>query len=186
MHILKSLRNAFARVAGRKPSNDNSPPIIPGEDKLRLALNPPADNTVEVLHGVSVADPFRPLEKLDAPETADWVKRQNQNFEFFIFSASKVEARTIRFLENAVPKGMREGMPNKYGDKYIVRRKEETDARVSYYIKDVPDYDAPARLLLNPMQIDPSGKTDIVGFNVTHDGKTLATLSASPAATRRH
>jgi prolyl oligopeptidase len=36
------------------------------------------DDIVEVLHGQSIADPYRWLEDPDSAETADWVKRQNE------------------------------------------------------------------------------------------------------------
>src|SRR5688500_17409046 len=42
------------------------------------AYDAPYDNgVVETLHGVPVSDPFRPLETLDAPETAAWAAREN-------------------------------------------------------------------------------------------------------------
>ena len=80
----------------------------------------------------------------------------------------------MAFFNNGRPKGMIESMPSKYGNKYFVSRKEEGAARESLYIKDTPDYNAPARLLLDPMQIDPSGKTNIVGKKITNDGKMMA------------
>ena len=37
----------------------------------------PSSNTVEDYHGAKVADPYRPLEDVDAPATLAWVKAQN-------------------------------------------------------------------------------------------------------------
>jgi prolyl oligopeptidase len=37
----------------------------------------PRVDAIETLHGVPVADPFRPLEKADAPETITWVDAEN-------------------------------------------------------------------------------------------------------------
>jgi prolyl oligopeptidase len=143
--------------------------------QAQRAHDAPFDNNqVDTLHGIPVSDPFRPLEKLDAPETAAWVARENKTFDDFVQPASAVEAQTIAFLKSATPQGSRETMPARYGNQYVSWRKEEDAARWSLYIKDVPDYGAPARLLLDPLQIDPSGKTDIVGTNFTRDGKTLA------------
>lgn len=149
---------------------------------LRRALFPPHDDTQDVLHGVTVKDPFRPLEKLTAKETAAWVARQNKNFDDFMAPVKSVEDEVIKFFNDAAPKGMRETMPHRYGDKYIVQRKEEHEKRFSYWVKDVPDYGAPARALLDPAKIDPSGKTAIKFASFTDDGKTLAyALSVSGA-----
>lgn len=153
--------------------------------QVRRAHDAPFDNSVvDTLHGVDVSDPFRPLETFDSPETAAWVDRENKAFGEFVQPAQAVAQDTVSFLEKAVPQGLRESMPSHYGDKcgdkYIVWRKQKYDVRQSLYVKDVPDYGAPARLLLDPVKIDPSGRTDIVGTYFTRDGKTLAyTLSVS-------
>jgi prolyl oligopeptidase len=160
----KSLRSAFSKR------------------RLRRAFFPPHDGTQDVLHGVRVKDPFRPLENLAAPETSAWVARQNKNFDDFMAPVKDIEAEAVEFFKNAATKGMRETMPERHGDKYISQRKEEDEKRFSYFVKDVPDYGAPARRLLDPAQIDPSGKTAIKFASFTPDGKTVAyALSVSGA-----
>ncbi len=141
---------------------------------LTRALEPPHDKTQDVLHGITVKDPFRPLENLTAKETADWVARQNKRTDDELAPMKPVEDEVMKFFAGATPKGMRESMPEKYGDKYIVERREEGQKRPSYFIKDVPDYGAPAKLLLDPQQIDPSGKTAVKFVSLTGDGKTMA------------
>ena len=37
----------------------------------------PRSDQVDLLHGVRVADPFRPLEEIDAPETRAWIEAEN-------------------------------------------------------------------------------------------------------------
>lgn len=187
MTFTQSLRAVFARFSAKAPLE-----FTVSEAQNARALNPPLDNAVvEKLHGKNVSDPFRPLEVLDAPATTEWVARQNKKFTDFILPAQEVAAQTVAFLEQAVPQGMRESMSDKYGDKYFVWRKEAGAQRESFYIKDVRDYGAPARLLLDPMQIDPSGKTDIANFagtSITHDGKTMAyalSVSGSDKTTLR-
>src|ERR1035437_57218 len=101
MKMIRYLRHHFSRAA-----NDN----ISGK-RLNRALNPPHDNTEEILHGVTVKDPFRPLEKLDAAETAAWTARENKRFEDFMLPAKNAEAEALAFLSNARPKGMSESMP---------------------------------------------------------------------------
>jgi len=182
MSIISSIRYIFATFSGKNSSNDNAPLVFTvSEEQRARALHPPTNNSiVENLHGRDVSDPFRPLEKLEAPGTAAWLAQQNQKFADFVAPAKNIEAETIAFLKAAAEQGMRETMPSRYGDKYIVYRKEQDAARWSLYIKDVPDYGAPARLLLDPMQIDPTGKTNLAGINITEDGRMMAyALSAS-------
>src|SRR5689334_8860665 len=105
MKFIRSIRDAFARVTGRAPANDNSSLqfTVSKEQQVR-ALNPPTDNAVvEELHGQKVSDPFRLLEKLDAPETAAWLARQNKQFEDFVQPSAAVQAAAVSFLENAQP-----------------------------------------------------------------------------------
>lgn len=186
MRFLKSIRNAFSKSA----SGDNTPLHFKvTEAQKARALQPPTDNKViDDLHGDKISDPFRPLENLDAPETTSWLERQNKQFEDFISASAPIAAETIAFLKTALPQGMRESMPGQCGDKYLVWRKEQNDTRWSLFIKDAPDYDAPARLLLNPLLLDPSGKTTLVSISPTHDGKTLAyalSVSGSDMTTLR-
>jgi prolyl oligopeptidase len=171
MHIVNSLRPTFSRVHGKKTAtNDNATP----SDPLARALLPPHDDTREVLHGVTIEDPFRPLENLETPETAAWVTRENKKFDDFMQTSKDVEADALSFLEKAVPQGKRETMPEKCADKYIAWRQEQGAVRQSLYLKDTPDFNDAGRLLLDPMKIDPSGKTNIVGAHFTHDGTMLA------------
>jgi prolyl oligopeptidase len=162
----KSVRSYFNLAA-----NDNLTP-----DGLKRALNPPHDNTEENLHGTPVKDPFRPLENLSAKETTEWAARENKRFEDYMadLPAKDFEAKAIAFFDKARAQGERESMPTRYGDKYFVYRKSPNDERWVLYIKDTPDYGAPARLVLDPMKLDPSGKTNLVGINISGDGKTLA------------
>lgn len=172
MKTIKSLRRLFSRAAAN--DNNNPPSSDLSKKNLERALNPPHDATEEVLHGVTVKDPFRPLEKLDAAETAAWISRENKRFQDFMSDAKSTEAAVIKFFDSTRSSGMIESMPSRYGDKYIVWRTHPGETRHSLYIKDTPDYGAPARLLLNPQKIDPSGKTNIVNIHVSPDGKTLA------------
>jgi len=53
--------------------------MIPGPPMLRRPAYPPARKagTLDILHGVPVADPYRWLEDQDSAETRAWVEAQN-------------------------------------------------------------------------------------------------------------
>ena len=115
------------------------------------AMDPPYDNSlVEKLHGKKVSDPFRPMEDFTSEETSAWVERQNEVFEQFVAPAQGVADKTIEFLNNSIPEGERESMASRIGEdgnyKYLVSRKAKGAIRPAYYIKDVPDFGAPAEL----------------------------------------
>ena len=80
------------------------------------------DDTVEVLHGRSIADPYRWLEDPDSAETADWVKRQNE------FTARYLESLPDRawFLDTMerVMRQPRAGVPFKRAGHYFVSRND--------------------------------------------------------------
>lgn len=166
MSFTQKLKAVFRAAAKKLAANDHL--------NMLRALNPPHDNTAENLHGVTVFDPFRPLEKINAPETTAWLEKQNRRFNDFMLPAHDVKEAAIKFMEDAQPQGLRESMPGKHGTYYAVWRKNKGDVRDTLYIKDVPDYGAPARVLLDPLKIDPTGKTNIVGTHFTKDGKVLA------------
>lgn len=166
-----------------KSSNDNRSfkYTISAAERAR-ALNPPVDNKlVDMLHGTPVSDPFRPLEDLKATDTTAWIARQNARFADYVTPSQAFHDSTIDYMTNSMPKGMAEGMPSRIAEGlYSVWRRDEGKDRWSLYLKDTPDYDAPARLLLDPQTIDPSGKTDISGTYFNKDAKILAyTLSVA-------
>ena len=166
-----------------KAGNDNRSfeYTISAAERAR-ALHPPVDNTlVENLHGYRVSDPFRPLEDLQSTDTTAWVARQNARFADFVKSSQGFYDSTLDFMTNSMPKGMAESMPSFIAkDTYSCWRREEGADRWSLFLKDTPDYDAPARILLDPLTIDPTGKTDISGIHFNKDAKILAyTLSVA-------
>src|SRR3954447_4572507 len=47
------------------------------DDKI-VYPKPPASEQTDDYHGTKVADPFRPLEDLDAPATRKWIEEENK------------------------------------------------------------------------------------------------------------
>ena len=54
-----------------------SAPAFAQEKKIEYPQAPRAEQ-VDDYHGTKVADPFRPLENADSPETRAWIEAQNK------------------------------------------------------------------------------------------------------------
>lgn len=144
------------------------------EESLERALQPPHDDTTEIIHGIAVHDPFRPLEDTTAPETVAWITRENARYDEFIKGAQPAHDEALTFLNSIAPVGACESMPTRFGNQYSFRRKEDGASIWRECIKDQPDYYSPFRVLLDPLKIDPSGHTTINNICPSPDGKTLA------------
>ena len=76
------------------------------------------DDTLDLLHGRPIADPYRWLEDPDAAETADWVRRQNEFSEIALAQLPGREwfAATMRSIISRP----RAGVPFTRGGRYFV------------------------------------------------------------------
>jgi len=138
----------------------------------------PRDQTVDVYHGVKVADPFRPLENLDAPETAAWVQKQNERFQRFIENAPAL-TNTRSFLERAMNYS-KESMPGRYGEHIFSYAKEGLAAQYDYYVQD--NKDAPKRLFIDANNMSSDGTVSLRGTFPNHDGSLVAYSTAEAGA----
>ena len=107
------------------------------------------DDVVEVLHGRSIADPYRWLEDPDSAETADWVKRQNE------FTAGYLESLPDRpwFLETMqqVMGRPRAGVPFKRARHYFVSRNDGSQNQdVIFVASSLQELLAGGRVLVDP------------------------------------
>lgn len=178
------LRTLANKVFGKNAANDNAGlelGFTPTDAQKARALNPPADATVETLHGITVKDAFRPMEDIKSTHTLDWVERQNKKFQDFVMPSKDAHGKTIDFLNAAEPRDAIETIPYKRGERSFFWRKKQSEARYTLLaLKDGVE-----SIILNPVDIDASGKTNVVAADVTRDGKMLAyALSVSGSDSR--
>ena len=130
----------------------------------------PRDNTVDLYHGINVADPFRPLENLDADSTAEWVAKQNARFQSFI-EGSPVIADTKAFLQRAMdyPK---QTIPARYEQTYFYYAKEGLSAQYDYFVRDGAD--GTPRILIDANNMSKDGTVSLSGVYPSPDGKLVA------------
>jgi prolyl oligopeptidase len=128
----------------------------------------PSDNTVEEIHGLKVADPYRPLEKLNAPQTRAFIKAQNTLTEEYLgqiperadfaeaLKAINIETHTVKQVE-----GETLYYNKSVGkDHALICRKEIGSAQES--------------VLLDPNEFSSDGHISIDQWKASPDGQSLA------------
>ena len=134
------------------------------------------ETVVEVLHGVSVADPYRWLEDLNASETKAWIAAQNEVTVTYLARSPKREALRQRLTE--LWNYERYGIPFRRGDRYFFTRNDGLQNQAVLYwaaaLRDEP------QVLLDPNTLSADGTVALAGYSISEDGQLLAYgLSAS-------
>lgn len=155
-------------------SNDNGNNrflfTVSDEQKVR-ALNPPTDNTVvDILHGVPVSDPFRPLENMDAQETKEWTDRQNKKFEDYLSEQKATTEAAETFFKNAMSYD-EAGVPARYGDIWV--RTFRSGLNDQSVLQTADNSKGPWETIIDPNQINPDGTTALMEYSLSADGKRL-------------
>lgn len=79
----------------------------------KLPPAPKDPSIVENPYGQQVADPYRTLEDLDAPETVNWWKAQNQRIQAFLAKADTIRKTAAKWHED-IRNDTRESMQSEY------------------------------------------------------------------------
>ena len=127
-------------------------------------------DVVEDLHGVKVADPYRWMEDLDAPELKEWIDAENEITFGYLESSPYREAIKKRLTK--LWDYEKFGMPRKYGDRYFYARNDGLQNQYVLYVAD--GLDAEPRELLNPNTLSEDGTIALSGTSITDDGKLMA------------
>jgi prolyl oligopeptidase len=131
------------------------------------------DDIVEVLHGTTIADPYRWLEDPDSAETADWVKRQNE------FTTAYLESLPDRpwFVQTMqqVMRQPRAGVPFKRAGHYFVSRNDgRQNQDVIFVALSLKELLAGGRVLVDPNIFSADGTISLTTLNVSGDGQLVA------------
>jgi hypothetical protein len=141
------------------------------------------DDTVEVLHGVEVADPYRWLEQpADTPEVRAWIEAQNAwAFEHLssIPERGEIRARIAELWNHP-----RRSAPSRKGTAWVQLRNDglqdqdvlwhsTADPLVEFGTPPLPD-DRYWEVLLDPNTLSEDGTTALSGMALTDDGALLA------------
>ena len=130
----------------------------------------PRDNTFDIIHGKKVADSFRPLEKIEAIDTHEYIQAQNARFDAFVKDekAGQAFAKALDELMNFE----RETLPRKAGpyrfNQYDDGTMQQSVVRVRKGLRGKP------RVLIDPNKFDPTGRTSVSKYYPSPNGKYVA------------
>jgi prolyl oligopeptidase len=128
------------------------------------------ENVTEVLHGVSITDPYRWLEDGESEETRDWVEAQNQ-FTRAVLREVRQRAALHARLDRLLTTGA-VSTPVVRGSRYFYQRR---DGRLDQPILVVRDGDAgEERTVVDPNALSASGVVALDWWYPSHDGRFLA------------
>jgi prolyl oligopeptidase len=134
---------------------------------------PPAarkDATVDVLHGVSVPDPYRWLEDQDSPETRAWLETENRCTDAALKSIPGRGQITKRLSE--LEKTDSFGAPlQRHGDYFFEKRSAGQDL---YVIVRRHGLNGPDEALIDPQGMSADHSTSVVLRDVSADAATIA------------
>ena len=127
-------------------------------------------DVVDVLHGESVADPYRWLEDTDSAETAAWVRAQNEATSGYLDSLLGRAAIRTRLAE--VWDVTRWGTPYEHGGRWFFTRHDRGSDQPVLRVAENPDGDG--RVLLDPNTLSADGTVAVNVWSVSLDGRRLA------------
>jgi len=130
---------------------------------------------VDAYHGISIADPYRWLEDVDAAATKDWVTAENRLTDSFL--ASIPQRTAIRNRLTQLWNYARYSAPFKENGRYFYF---ENTGLQNQNVLWVQDGTRPARVLLDPNVLSTDGTIALSGTAASDDGRYLAySLSTS-------
>lgn len=149
------------------PRAGGLPGTYPSTERLDL---------IELLHGHRIADPYRWLEDSADPRTVQWSEQQDELFAAFRRTWAADEdleffrTRTMQLADTGFV-----GPPVWRGERRFHLRRQ---AGQEHNILVTADADGIERPLIDPAEIDPSGRTVLDDWHPSPDGALLAYLTS--------
>jgi len=130
----------------------------------------PRSDQVDDYNGVKVADPFRPLENPDAPETREWIEKENKITFGYLNSIPEREAIKKRLTE--LWDYEKFGVPHVNGDYFYFRRNDGLQNQdVLYTMRGI---NGTQQVLLDPNTFSEDGTVALAGYAPSDDNTYLA------------
>jgi len=130
----------------------------------------PTSNQVDDYNGVKVADPSRPLENPDSPESRAWIEAENKIT--FDFLKTIPERDGIRKRLTEIWDYERFGVPFKEGGRYFFSKNSGLQNQNVLYT--TTNFSETPRELLDPNLLAKDGTIALGGLDVTDDARLMA------------
>ena len=127
---------------------------------------------IDLHHGTKVADPYRWLEDLDAPETAAWVRAQNDVTMPYLASTEQREPMRRRLTE--LWDYERISAPFHRRDRWFILRNDGLQNQSVVYALAGPDASAERSVVLDPNTWSADGTVALAGLSLSDDASHLA------------
>jgi prolyl oligopeptidase len=131
---------------------------------------PPTSDQVDDYHGVSIADPYRPLEDAQAPATQAWIAAENA-LTARILGASPA-GQGLREVLGKLWNVPRAGAPWRRGDRWFQLRNTGLQDQDVLWAADGPD--ATGTVLVDPNRLSEQGTTALTATAVSEHGELIA------------
>ena len=154
--------------------------LLPGAGSRQAKIEYPAapsDSTTYEAFGMTVNDPYRPLENDTSSATLAWVEAENKVTENYL---SQIPFRKgIHNRLEVLNRFKRQGLPSKENDgKYYFYANDGTKNQSVLYRSD--SYDGEPEVFLDPNELSDDGTVALTGVYQSNDGKyTAYTISRS-------
>jgi prolyl oligopeptidase len=128
------------------------------------------NSIVDVYHGIEVPDPYRWLEDADAPETQNWVAKQNKLTSDFLTAVSvreKIKTRITSLLNYP-----RYSIPYKRGGRYFFWKNDGLQNQPVLYVQQT--LESEPNVVINPNSLSEDGTVAVTTTAVSEDGNLLA------------
>ena len=130
----------------------------------------PREPVTDTYHGTTVADPWRWLESLDAPRTADWVQAQNRLTVPYLAALPQRPWLQNRLTQLYVYE--RSGVPRRAGKHYFYLYNDGQQNQATLQVADSPT--GPGRTLLDPAALRGDSTVALAEYEPSPDGSLLA------------
>jgi prolyl oligopeptidase len=125
---------------------------------------------VDVLHGETVADPYRWLEDTEAPETKAWIAAQNEVTDSYLSTLS--QRAEIRTRLAAIWTVTRWGPAYRHGDRWFFVRHDAGSDQPALFVDDDPAGDGVC--VVDPNRLSAEGTTSLNKWVASRDGALVA------------
>jgi len=139
----------------------------PAQSKYPAA---PTSNQVDDYSGTKIADPYRPLENPDTPESRKWIEAENKITFDFLNTIPERDGIKKRLTE--VWDYERFGVPSKEKNRYFFSKNSGLQNQNVLYT--ATNFFEKPRELLDPNLLTKDGTVALSGFDVTDDAKLMA------------